>query len=82
MPDWRDKVVLKPGESLRVEDSRCEGFMQEKDIYDCSVVDVNGVVVGRVRATDHTAVRGFRRTLSVKQTNTSGQVLIDETWSA
>lgn len=50
MPDWRDKVVLKPGESLRVEDSRCEGFMQEKDIYDCSVVDVNGVVVGRVRA--------------------------------
>lgn len=56
--------------------------MQEKDIYDCSVVDVNGVVVGRVRATDHTAVRGFRRTLSVKQTNTSGQVLIDETWSA
>lgn len=82
MPDWRAKVVLNSGESLRVDDSRCEGFMQETDIYDCSVIDANGAVVGKVRAIDHTAVKGFRRTLSVKQTSASGKVVVDENWTA
>lgn len=82
MPDWQDKVILRSGESLRIEESRCEGFMQEKDVYRCSVIDPNGAVVGKVEATDHTAARGFRRTLSVKQTNVAGTVLVDETWTA
>lgn len=82
MPDWQDRVVLGPGESLRVDHSSCEGFMQETDVYDCSIIDANGVVVGNVRATDHTAVRGFRRTLSVKQTNASGHIVVDESWIA
>ena len=82
MPDWRAKIVLNAGESLRVDDSRCKGFMQETDIYDCSVIDANGAVVGKVRATDHTAVKGFRRTLSVKQTSASGKVVVDENWTA
>ena len=82
MADWKDKVILNPGESLRIDNSRCEGFMQETDVYDCSVIDANGMVVGKVKATDHTAVRGFRRTLSVQQTNASGQTVVDERWSA
>ncbi len=82
MPDWRDKVVLNSGESLWVDDSRCEGFMQETDVYDCSVIDANGAVVGKVKATDHTSVKGFRRTLSLKQINASGKIVADETWTA
>lgn len=82
MPDWRAKVVLNSGESLRVDDSYCNEFMQETDIYDCSAIDANGAVVGKVRATDHTAVKGFRRTLSVKQTSASGKVVVDENWTA
>lgn len=82
MSDWREKIVLNSGESLRVDDSRCEGFMQETDVYDCSVIDANGAVVGKVRATDHTAVRGFRRTLAVKQTDASGKIVVDERWTA
>lgn len=81
MSDWQDKVILNHGESLRIDNSRCEGFMQETDVYDCSVIDASGVVVGKVKATDHTAVRGFRRTLSVHQTNASGQTVVDESWS-
>ncbi|TVT50796.1 MAG: hypothetical protein FHP94_00325 [Denitromonas halophila] len=82
MSDWQDKAILNPGESLRIDTSRCEGFMQETDVYYCSVIDANGAVVGKVKATDHTAVRGFRRTLSVQQTNASGQTVVDERWSA
>ena len=41
MSNWRDKVILSPGESLRVDNTRCEGFMQETDVYDCSVIDAN-----------------------------------------
>lgn len=82
MSDWQDKVVLNPGESLRIDGSRSEGFMEETDVYECSVIDANGTVVGRVKATDHTAVRGFKRTLSVKQTNAAGQIVVNENWSA
>lgn len=82
MANWHDKVVLNPGETLRVDSSRSEGFMQETDIDECSVLNAAGDVVGKVKATDHTAVRGFKRTLSVKQTSTSGQVVVDETWTA
>lgn len=56
--------------------------MQEKDIYRCSIIDSNGTIVGKVEATDHTAVRGFRRTLSVKQTNFAGKVVVNKTWTA
>lgn len=42
MADWRDKVILKLGESLRIDDSRCEGFMEEKDVYGCSIIDSTG----------------------------------------
>lgn len=82
MSDWRDKVVLNSGDTLRIDNSRSEGFMQETDVYECSIIDANGTVVGRVKATDHTAVRGFRRTLSVQQTNVAGQTVVDESWSA
>ena len=82
MANWRDKVVLNPGETLRIDDSRSKGFMEETDEYDCSIIDANGVEVGKVRATDHTAVRGFRRTLSVRQIDTSGKTVVDESWNA
>lgn len=81
MSDWRDKVVLNLGETLRVDSSRCEGFMQETDVYECSVLDASGNVVGKVRATDHTAVRGFGQTLTVRQTSVTGQTIVDESWS-
>lgn len=82
MADWRDKVILNPGETLRVDSSRCEGFMQETDIYECSILNSVGDPVGKVEVTDHTAVRGFRRTLSVRQISASGKVIVDETWTA
>jgi hypothetical protein len=82
MPDWSDRVVLGPGESLRINRSSSEGFMQETDVHDCSIIGASGAVVGQVRATDHTAINGFKRTLSVKQTTSSGSVVVDETWTA
>ncbi len=73
--------MLNLGESLRVDKTRSEGFMQERDIYDCSVIDSNGIIIGKVRVTDHTAVRGFRRTISMVQTDTGGNIVRDESWT-
>lgn len=56
--------------------------MQETDVYECSALDATGQVVGEVRATNHTAVRGFRRTLTVRQASASGHIVVDESWSA
>jgi hypothetical protein len=76
----KDKVKLNPGEELKFESSHSKGFMAEEDINEYSVVNSEGLVVGKVKHTDHTAVRGFRRTQTVRQTDLNGTVIVDEHW--
>jgi len=76
----KDKVKLKEGESLRHEQSTSKGFMAEEDINEYSIVNEQGQVVGSVVHHDHTAVRGGRRTQSVRQTDSSGNVIVNESW--
>lgn len=78
---WHDKVKLKEGETLKRERSYSTGFMSEEDINEYAVLDARGTVVGKVVHTDHTAVRGFRRTQTVHQTDAEGRVLTDERWT-
>lgn len=77
----KNRVKLKDGESLKFVSSSSKGFMAEEDINHYSVVDAQGQVVGAVVHHDHTAVKGFRRTQSVRQTDASGAVIVDETWT-
>lgn len=78
---WRDKVMLKDGEKLKHEHSYSKGFMSEEDINEYVVLDAQGTVVGKVVHTDHTAVKGFRRTQTVHQIDAEGRVLTDERWT-
>ena len=55
--------------------------MQETDIDEYEVVDPSGDCVGTVVVTDHTAVRGFRRTISVEQRDKAGAVVVQESWT-
>jgi hypothetical protein len=77
---WESKLKLNPGESLRLDNSSSKGFMAEEDIYDYSILNQEGEVVGAVHRTDHTAVKGFRRTQSVRQTDNNNVVVVDEAW--
>lgn len=76
----KDKVKLNPGEELKFESSQSKGFMGEEDINEYSVLDSEGRVVGKVTHTDHTAVRGFKRTQTVRQTDSTGNVIVDDRW--
>lgn len=58
--DWRSKVILNAGETLRHDGSTIEGFMQETDVDVYSIVNADGSVTGSLRVTDHTAVKGFK----------------------
>lgn len=78
---WNSKVILRPGETLRLDKSSSHGFMSEEDINEHSIIDAEGKIVGRVVHTDHTAVKGFRRTQTVIQTDEKGKVSVDEQWS-
>lgn len=55
--------------------------MDETDLMEYDIVDANGQKVGSVEIEDHTAVRGFRRTVNVVQRSTSGKVVLTETWT-
>lgn len=82
MDEWKDKVILKEGESLKHDRSFCQGFMQEEDVELYSIVRSDGSVSGAVKVTDHTAVNGFRRTLHVVQTDNEGATVVDKSWRA
>ena len=80
MQEWKQKLVLKPGEHLQHTGSRMTGFMQETDIDTYDVLDADGSKVGSVTIEDHTAVKGFRRAISVRQRDLSGKVVVEESW--
>ncbi len=76
---WKLHVILKEGETLKHASSSTQGFMQETDVDVYSVVGADGAVVGSVTVTDHTAVRGFKRTVKVVQKDDVGKVVVDKT---
>lgn len=82
MTDWREKIILKCGEQLKRTGSKSTGFMGETDVETYDVVDAQGATVGSVTVEDHTAVRGFKRTVSVEQRDQAGSTIYSEHWSA
>jgi len=81
MTKWRQRVVLKPGETLRHLRSLTKGFMGETDVEDYEVLAADGTIVGSVTVEDHTAVRGFQRTISVTQRTVEGAVVVQDSWT-
>ncbi|WP_332658650.1 hypothetical protein [Brevundimonas sp.] len=82
MADWKEKIVLGNGEELRRVGSKSTGFMGETDVDTYDVVDGQGATVGSVIVEDHTAVRGFKRTISVVQRDAAGALIFSESWTA
>ncbi|ONN67809.1 hypothetical protein [Herbaspirillum sp. VT-16-41] len=81
MSDWKEKVVLKDGETLRLDRSYSKGFMQEEDVNLYTILNRDGAEKVKVQVHDHTAVKGFRRTLSVVQTDHEGRTVVRESWN-
>ena len=75
---WKDKIILKIDEELKHESSKTKGFMGEEDIDLYLVVRNDGTQTGTVTVSDHTAIKGFRRTIWVVQKDAAGRVLVDE----
>lgn len=82
MSDWKSKLVLEQGETLKHAGSKSKGFMMETDVATYDVVDADGQKRGSVTVEDHTAVRGFNRTIRLVQVNDAGKTLVEETWRA
>lgn len=78
---WKDKIVMEHDCSLQHKRSHSKGFMQETDIDEYDIIGTSGERVGTVVVTDHTAVRGFRRTISVEQRDNAGKVVVRESWT-
>lgn len=78
---WRQKIVVGSDEELKHEGSRTKGFMEETDIDTYSIVRADGTKTGSVTVSDHTAVRGFRRTVRVTQTDAAGKVIVEESYT-
>ncbi|MEM5367218.1 hypothetical protein V4C53_14430 [Paraburkholderia azotifigens] len=81
MAAWKDKIILNDGEVLRHDRPFSQGFVQEEDVDLYSIVNAIGTTTGKIQVTDHTAVKGFRRTVRVLQTDSAGKVIIDEKWT-
>ena len=78
---WKGKLILGDGEELKHLGSRMKGFMGETDVDTYSIVRADGTEVGAVTVEDHTAVRGFKRTITVVQTDASGKEVVHTSFS-
>ena len=78
--ECKQKIILKSGEYFKHTGSRMKGFMQETDIDSYDVLSAEGQKVGSVVIEDHTAVKGFARTVSLCQRDHEGVVIIEESW--
>ncbi len=80
MSDWKSKIILNDGETVKHTGSSMKGFMQETDVDTYDVISEDGAINGTVTVEDHTAVKGFKRTVTVIQRDAAGKTIISESW--
>lgn len=78
---WTEKLVLIDDEELKHESSTCSGSMQQTNIDVYSIVRKDGTKTGSVRVTDHTKNKGFRRTITVHQTDSDGKTVVETSFT-
>ncbi len=78
---WKTLLILEQGDTLKFEGSRTKGFIEEEDIQTYSVIRSDGCKKGQVVINDHTAVRGFRRTIQFTQQDAHGKTLKQEAYT-
>ena len=74
------KLKLNPGEKLKLENSRMKGTLSETDIDQYSIINQAGDVVGSVEHTNHTSIKGSRRTQHVTQKDQAGNIVVELSW--
>lgn len=77
----RSRVKLQSGETLKRESSRAKGSMAQIDIVTYSILNADGVVVGKVVHTDEITLNGLNNRQSIRQTDLAGNVVVEEHWS-
>lgn len=77
---WKSIVALAVGEELKHESHRMTGFMQEEDVDTYAIVGADGAKTGEVIVRDHTAVKGFRRSIRVTQVDIAGKQTLDTSY--
>jgi hypothetical protein len=78
--DLKKRLNLKDGETLEHESHKMKGPLQETDIYTYAVLNAAGEKVGSVVHTDHTSIKGFKRTQTIEQYDITRKVISDVSW--
>jgi hypothetical protein len=81
MSDWNTRLKLAPGQELKLVGTKSKGFMAETDITTYQIIDADGAICGEVTLMDHTAVKGFKRTVSLVQRDLAGKIIVEEAWN-
>jgi len=76
----KSKLKLQAGDSLKHEGSRSKGTMGQTEIDTYSILNEKGEVVGSVEHEDHMSLNGFKRTQHVTQRDSTGRVIVQESW--
>lgn len=78
--ELESKLKLNSGDKLIEVSHKVKGSLGETDIYKYEIVNSIGSVVGYVDHSDHTAIRGFKRTRSTTQFDLNHKVVLDIHW--
>lgn len=79
--DWRDRLKLRPGETLRKSGGIKSGNLDQHEVEMHDVVDAHGQTVGTVVYTENFSIRPpFRSNHSLVQKDIAGQVVVQVRW--
>lgn len=79
--DWRDRLTLRPGETLRKSGGTRSGNLDQREVETYDVVNAQGHTVGTVVYTEHFSIRPpFRSNHSVVQKDLKGKVVVEVRW--
>ncbi len=78
---WKDKLKLGENETIRLDKTFEKGSHGQEEVELYSILNSNGIVIGNIQFTDHTKLKGFKRTLHLIQSDCVGNIIVDEIWN-
>ena len=80
-PNWRDRLKLDPGDTVRQSRSMSTGNLGQDDVEHHEVVDAQDQVIGTVVFTASTSLKPpFRTSHWLVQKDIDGVVIVEERW--
>lgn len=74
----KSKFKLNPDDQIKFKSKREKGHLGQTEIWTYDILDKDGNVIGSIKETEHTNVRGLNSYKNVVQYNSEGEIVFED----